>query len=89
MTGARWEPWGTESCRRSGFLLWLPGTWKMGRPRRSACTPFPWGMERVRSQKGVPVMTGDEKVLEYLAELSAPYGTAMEIRDGVGYIRLK
>jgi len=37
----------------------------------------------------VPVMTGDEKVLEYLAELSAPYGTAMEIRDGVGYIRLK
>lgn len=51
--------------------------------------PISLGMERVRSQKGVPVMTGDEKVLEYLAELSAPYGTAMEIRDGVGYIRLK
>ena len=83
MTGARWEPWGTESCRRSGFLLWLPGTWKM------RLYPISLGMERVRSQKGVPVMTGDEKVLEYLAELSAPYGTAMEIRDGVGYIRLK
>ena len=51
--------------------------------------PISLGMERVRSQKGVPVMTGDEKVLEYLAELSAPYGTAMEIRDGVGYIRVK
>ena len=51
--------------------------------------PISLGMERVCSQKGVPVMTGDEKVLEYLAELSAPYGTAMEIRDGVGYIRLK
>ena len=51
--------------------------------------PISLGMERVRSQKGVPVMTGDEKVLEYLTELSAPYGTAMEIRDGVGYIRLK
>ena len=50
--------------------------------------PISLGMERVRSQKGVPVMTGDEKVLEYLAGLSKPYGTDIEIKDGVGYIKL-
>ena len=33
-------------------------------------------------------MTGDEKVLEYLAGLSKPYGTDIEIKDGVGYIKL-
>lgn len=45
-------------------------------------------MTEKRPQKGVPVLTGDEKVLAYLAELSKPYGTEMEIKDGVGTIRL-
>lgn len=48
--------------------------------------PISLGMERKRSQKGTPVMTHDEKVLEYLARLSEPYGTKIEIRDGAGYI---
>lgn len=46
-------------------------------------------MERVRSQKGVPVMTGDEEVLKYLAGLSAPYGTEIKIENGVGCIYMK
>lgn len=50
--------------------------------------PISLGMERGRSQKGVPVMTGDENVLKYLAELSEPYGTKIEIENGVGSIRL-
>lgn len=49
--------------------------------------PIALGMEKKRSQKGVPVLTGDEGVLHYLSELSAPYGTEIVIRDGVGYIR--
>lgn len=50
--------------------------------------PISLGMEKVRSRKGVPVMTGDETVLEYLAELSSPYGTKIEIADGVGFIHI-
>ncbi len=50
--------------------------------------PISLGMERVRSQKGVPVMTGDENVLQYLAGLSKPYGTTITIENGVGHITL-
>ena len=50
--------------------------------------PISLGMTEKRPQKGVPVLTGDENVLSYLAELSKPYGTEMEIKDGVGTIRL-
>ena len=46
--------------------------------------PISLGMTEKRPQKGVPVLTGDENVLSYLAELSKPYGTEMEIKDGVG-----
>ena len=45
---------------------------KMGKTTEIRLYPIFLGMERVRSQKGVPVMTGDEKVLEYLAELRLP-----------------
>ena len=31
---------------------------------------------------------GDEKTLQYLAELSKPYGTEIRIKNGVGYIDL-
>lgn len=59
-----------------------------GKTREIRLYPISLGMERKRSQKGVPVMTGDEEVLKYLADLSEPYGTRIEIRDGVGYILL-
>ena len=42
--------------------------------------PISLGMTEKRPQKGVPVLTGDENVLSYLAELSKPYGTEMEIK---------
>lgn len=64
--------------------------WEMeeGEVKEIKLYPISLGMERARSQKGVPVMTGDENVLAYLAELSKPYGTKIEIRNGIGYIRL-
>ena len=72
--------------------IWLSvmAGWEMedGVVKEIKLYPISLGMERVRSQKGVPVMTGDEKVLEYLAGLSKPYGTEIEIKDGVGYIKL-
>lgn len=51
--------------------------------------PVELGMEKPRSQKGVPVMNKSEKTLTYLQELCAPYGTKIEIKDGIGYIRVK
>lgn len=51
--------------------------------------PISLGMEKPRTQKGVPVLTGDEAVLTYLAALSMPYGTEIEIENGVGIIRLQ
>ena len=50
--------------------------------------PISLGMECPRSQKGVPVLTRDEETLQYLAGLSASYGTRIDIKDGVGYINL-
>ena len=49
--------------------------------------PVTLNMEKSRAQKGRPVMNKSEKTLKYLAELSEPYGTNIEIKDGVGYIR--
>ncbi|MBQ3492410.1 MAG: CapA family protein [Oscillospiraceae bacterium] len=49
--------------------------------------PVTLNMEKTRSQKGRPVMNKSEETLKYLAELSQPYGTKIEIKDGVGYIR--
>lgn len=51
--------------------------------------PVELGMDKPRSQKGVPVMNKSEETLKYLKELSEPFGTEIEINDGVGYIRLK
>ena len=34
-------------------------------------------------------MTGDEEVLHYLQKLSEPYGTKIEIKDGVGTIQME
>lgn len=48
--------------------------------------PISLGQELPRSQKGRPVLSKDEKWLNYLADLSKPYGTNIEIKDGVGYI---
>lgn len=48
--------------------------------------PISLGMNLPRSQKGLPVMTKDETILQYLANLSNPYNTQIEIKNGIGYI---
>ena len=50
--------------------------------------PIDLGMELPRSQKGVPVLNGSEETLHYMQDLCKPYGTEMDIRDGVGIVRL-
>jgi poly-gamma-glutamate synthesis protein (capsule biosynthesis protein) len=51
--------------------------------------PVELGQNLPRSQKGVPVMNGSEETLQYLQSLSDPYGTKIEIKDGMGIIRVK
>ncbi len=49
--------------------------------------PIDLHMEEPRTRIGVPTIAEGDDTLKYLAGLSAPYGTDIEIRDGVGYIR--
>jgi hypothetical protein len=44
-----------------------------------------------RSQSGFPMLADDETgrhIIDLLTELSAPYGTKIEFKDGVGFVKL-
>lgn len=76
--GTLWEIW------NSVMAAW---TMEDGKITEVQLYPVTLNMEKSRAQKGRPVMNKSEKTLQYLAELSKPYGTEIEIVDGVGYIR--
>ncbi|MBO4289925.1 MAG: CapA family protein, partial [Lachnospiraceae bacterium] len=63
-------------------------TFENGRITAVSLHPIELGMDLPRGRKGVPVLRRDEDTLQYLAELSAPYGTRIEIRDGLGLLKL-
>ena len=48
--------------------------------------PIELGMDKPRSQKGVPVLNDSHETLEYLQKLCRDYGTQIQIADGVGTI---
>ena len=50
--------------------------------------PITLDMKAPRSRIGFPRLLTDNGVLEYLAELSEPFGTKFQIRDGVATVRL-
>ena len=50
--------------------------------------PIDLGQGKPWSQVGWPRLEHDNETLEYLAELSAAYGTAIRVENGVGYIDL-
>lgn len=66
------------------------GAWTMedGKVTQIQLYPISLGMYEKRSQKGVPCLSYDDKVLEYLVELSKPFGTTIRIENHVGYIDL-
>ena len=63
-------------------------TMEDGRITQVQLHPVELGQHKSRGQKGKPVLTHDENTLTYLAGLSAPYGTAVRIENGTGYIDL-
>lgn len=62
--------------------------WTMedGKITQAQLYPVELGMKKSRGQKGVPVMNQSVETLEYLQTLCKPFGTQIDIRDGVGYI---
>ena len=53
--------------------------------------PVDIGHGRPRSQRGRPVLANVQlgrKILKHMQNMSAPFGTQMEIEDDVGIIRL-
>lgn len=50
--------------------------------------PITLHMNEPSYRKGVPELSFNEKILEYLQELSKPFGTEISIVDGIGYIDL-
>lgn len=60
-----------------------------GRVTEVQLHPITLGMKEPRSQKGVPTLSGNEETLRYLAGLSEPYGTKIEIKDGRGIITIR
>ena len=50
--------------------------------------PIELGMDKPRPQKGVPVLNQSEETLRYMEKLCAPFGTKMEIKDGIGHLCL-
>ena len=63
-------------------------TMEDGRITQVQLHPIELGQHKSRAQKGVPVLSGDENTLTYLAGLSQPYGTKIRIENGIGYIDL-
>ena len=48
-------------------------------------------VRKPRSQSGLPVLADTEtakKVIEYLGELSSPFGTKIDFKDGIGLVKL-
>ena len=54
--------------------------WENGAVRRVTLYPVSLQQHERRSVKGLPILSGDRATLEYLAELSARYGTELRIQ---------
>lgn len=63
-------------------------SWDMedGRVTEVRLYPVSLGTGESRTRRGTPVLTRDEDTLRYLARLSQPFGTAIRVEDGVGYV---
>ena len=74
-----------ENIWRSVLAGW---TMESGKITQVQLHPISLGMHEPRSQRGVPVLSGDSGTLEYLSGLSKPFGTELRITDDTGYIDL-
>lgn len=50
--------------------------------------PIDLAQKGTHFQRGTPKSSGSTSTLEHIKRLSEPYGTIIEIRDGVGYVKM-
>jgi poly-gamma-glutamate synthesis protein (capsule biosynthesis protein) len=61
------------------------------RLRKVELHPLDFGFKGPRTQRGRPLISGGKTgrdILAYLTKLSAPFGTKIEMGNGIGFIRL-
>ena len=66
-------------------------TFTNGELSELALYPIDLGFGKPRQVRGRPILADDalgEKIIGDLVRLSEPYGTDIDIRRGVGYVRL-
>ncbi len=60
--------------------------WKEGSLKSIRLYPIQLGMKQPWENRGWPHLSDDEDTLQHLSDLSRPYGTSIEIRNGIGII---
>ena len=60
--------------------------WEEGILKSISLYPIHLGMKQPWEDRGWPHLSGDEATLKHLSDLSRPYGTSIEIKNGVGII---
>ncbi len=66
-------------------------TWEGGVVREIKLYPITLGRDQPRHRRGTPMMATQQeggKIVDDLVRLSRPYGTELEFREGIGYVRL-
>ena len=74
-----------------GSVIALP-TFLDGELKELALHPITLGFGEPAWVRGRPMLARGElgaKILRDLVERSAPYGTEIDVRDGVGYVRVR
>ncbi len=59
-----------------------------GRVTEVRLHPIDLAQKGTRSQRGIPKLSKSASALEHLAALSAPYGTVIDIVDGIGIVKM-
>ncbi len=64
--------------------------WEMDGEQTTALEliPVELGYGEHRGRRGTPILSKDPAILPHLAELSTPFGTTIDIADGIGRVRL-
>lgn len=74
-----------ENIWRAVMPSW---TIENGKITEATLYPIDLAQKGTRSERGIPKLSQSKATLEHIAHLSEPYGTKIEIRDGIGYICL-
>jgi poly-gamma-glutamate capsule biosynthesis protein CapA/YwtB (metallophosphatase superfamily) len=93
------RPWGDLNAERFGWLggpanleaLLIEGKYDGGKLAQLRVHPVDLGPERVGSRLGIPELAKGEvaeRILEEVREFSRPFGTRIEIKDGIGVVSL-